>query len=284
MERQFTLSKPTSMLHGTGLHTGKASSVRLWPAPAGAGLVFRRADMPGFPDIPASVESVESTVRCVALARGGARVSTVEHILAACMMAGLDNAVISVEGDELPGADGSALPFLEMLESAELSEQDAPRRFIVPTGRVETGDAGHRIFSEPSGNPEIRFRFRGAPGYDGREAVFGPNGAVPRDVASARSFCYEDEVPALRAQGLGKGGNLDNVLVLRRDGTTVNEARGKDEPILHKLLDLVGDLALAGAPVRGRIMAEGTGHAGHVEFVRALLGAVNKKEAGKRDA
>ena len=132
MERQFTLTRPTTIFRGNGLHTGKQSAVRLWPAPAGTGLVFRRSDLPGTPDIPALVGSVESTVRCVALAKGGARVSTVEHVLAACSLAGLDNAVISVEGEELPAGDGSALPFLEMVEAAGLTEQGGGPQFRVP--------------------------------------------------------------------------------------------------------------------------------------------------------
>lgn len=284
MEHQFTLTRPTTVLRGNGLHSGKQSSVRLWPAPAGTGLVFRRSDLPGSPDIPARVESVESTVRCVALARGGARVSTVEHVLAACALAGLDNAVIAVEGGELPAGDGSALPFLEMVEAAGLTEQGAMRGYLFPSRRIESGSGGSRVSAEPSSVPEIRFRFSDAGRYGGREAAWGPGGTDPREVASARTFCYEDEVPALRASGLGQGGSLDNVLVLRRDGSSLNEPRGESEPVRHKLLDLIGDLALAGAGVRARIIAEGTGHAAHVEFVRALVGASEKKEAGITNA
>ena len=284
MEHQFTLTRPTTILRGNGLHTGRQAAVRLWPAPAGTGLVFRRSDLPGTPDIPALFESVESTVRCVALAKGGARVSTVEHVLAACSLAGLDNAVISVEGEELPAGDGSALPFLEMVETAGLTEQGMARSFIYPARRIETGSGGARVSAEASNAPEIRFRFSDAGRYGGREVALGAGGISPREVASARTFCYEDEIEALRARGLGQGGSLENVLVLRRDGSSLNEPRGENEPVRHKLLDLLGDLALAGAGIRARIIAEGTGHAAHVEFVRALAGASEKKEAGITNA
>jgi UDP-3-O-acyl N-acetylglucosamine deacetylase len=284
MEHQFTLTRPTTILRGNGLHTGRQSAVRLWPAPAGTGLVFRRSDLPGTPDIPALVGSVESTVRCVALAKGGARVSTVEHVLAACSLSGLDNAVISVEGDELPAGDGSALLFLDMLEAAGLTEQGVARNYMFPARRIEAGAGGARVSADPSAPHEIRFRFSDGGKYGGREAVLGKGVNAAREVASARTFCYEDEIEALRAKGLGQGGSLDNVLVLRRDGSSVNEPRGEMEPVMHKLLDLIGDLALAGAPVRAGIIAEGTGHAQHVEFVRALVGASEKKEAGLTNA
>lgn len=284
MEHQFSLTRPTTVLRGNGLHTGKQASVRLWPAPAGTGLVFRRSDLAGSPDIPALVESVESTVRCVALTKGGARVSTVEHVLAACVLAGLDNAVIAVEGEELPAGDGSALPFLEMVETAGLTEQGEARSFIFPARRIESGSGGARVSAEPSTKPEIRFRFSDAGKYGGQEVALGVGGISVRDVACARTFCYEDEIEALRARGLGQGGSLENVLVLRRDGSSLNESRGDLEPVRHKLLDLIGDLALAGAGIRARIIAEGTGHAGHVEFVRALAGASEKMEVEKTNA
>lgn len=284
MEHQFTLTRPTTVFRGNGLHSGKQSAVRLWPAPAGSGLVFRRPDLPGSPDIPALVENVESTVRCVALASGASRVSTVEHVLAACVLAGLDNAVISVEGDELPAGDGSALPFLEMVEGAGLTEQDAPRRHIFPSRRVESGPGSARISAEPANAGEIRFRFSDAGKYGGKEAVLGTGAGAVHDIASARTFCYEDEVEALRARGLGQGGNLENVLVLRRDGSSLNEPRGELEPVRHKLLDLIGDLALAGAGIKARIIAEGTGHAVHIEFVRALAGASEKREVDASNA
>ena len=284
MVHQFTLTRPTTVFHGNGLHTGKQASVRLWPAPAGTGLVFRRSDLPGSPDIPARVESVESTVRCVALAKGGARISTVEHVLAACVLAGLDNTVISVEGGELPAGDGSALPFLEMVEAAGLTEQNAARPFIFPARRIESGSGSARISAEPGGAGEIRFRFSDAGKYGGKEAVLGAGVNAAHEIASARTFCYEDEIEALRAKGLGQGGSLENVLVLRRDGSSLNTPRGEMEPVRHKLLDLIGDLALAGASIKAGIIAEGTGHAIHVEFVKALAGASEKREVETTNA
>ncbi len=270
-ERQRTLVRPTAEVRGTALHSGKPAMVRLEPAPAGTGLVFRRIDAAGSPVIPALAENVASTTRSTSLAANGAKVGTVEHVLAACSLAGLVNAFIEAEGDEIPAADGSALVFYEMILRAGLAEQGEGRDSLAVSRKVAAGEPpGPSIMAEPAPEPEVRFKFRGGGALDGRVAVCGPGGLAPRDIAAARTFCYEDEVPSLLAGGLGRGGNADNVLVLRRDGSAVNSERGREEAVRHKLLDLVGDLALAGTRVVGRVTAEGTGHALHVEFVRAL--------------
>ncbi len=280
-ERQRTLAGRTQTLHGVGLHTGKPSSVILGPAAAGCGLVFQRADRPAAPDIPARVEYVVQTERCTTLAAGGVQVRTVEHLLAACALAGLDNAVLSVEGDELPAADGSAQPFLELIEHVGLVEQEEERAVCTLRERVEVpggGSQNWRMMAEPSDRLSLVFKFRGNGPLNGQEVSFTPGVDAPQAVSLARTFCFEEEIQALLKRGLGQGGNADNVLVLRSDGTSVNPPRVMQEPLRHKLLDLIGDFALAGVPIAARVVAEGTGHAAHVEFLRMLQPKLIKLE------
>jgi len=277
---QRTLAGRTQTLHGAGLHSGVRASVILGPAAAGRGLVFQRGDEIGGPDIPALVESVLPAPRCTALGAGSSRVRTVEHLLAACVFAGLDNAILAVEGEELPAADGSAADYLDLIEHVGLIDQGVPQaawRLAEAVELVDPEGGRWRMTAVPAEAPAFRFRFRGGGRLDGREAAWAP-GAPARETASARTFCFEREVAALRQAGLGLGGTLDNVLVLREDGTSVNAARGEDERVRHKLLDLVGDLALAGAPIRASILAEGTGHAAHAEFLRRLRPKLVKEE------
>lgn len=277
---QRTLAGRTQTLHGVGLHSGARASVILGPAAEGRGLVFQRGDEIGGPDIPAAVERVVPSPRCTALAAGSSRVRTVEHLLAACVFAGLDNAILAVEGEELPAADGSAAEYLDLIDHVGLIDQRVPLaswRLTEPVELADPDGGRWRITAVPARTPGFLFRFRGGGRLDGREAAWSPGGPA-RDIASARTFCFEREVAALRLAGLGQGGTLDNVLVLREDGTSVNAARGEDEPVRHKLLDLVGDLALAGAPIRAFITAEGTGHAAHAEFLRWLRPKLLKQE------
>lgn len=285
---QRTLAGRTQTIHGTGLHSGARSSVILGPAAAGQGLLFQRGDEPGGPDIPAVVERVLPAERCTLLAQGTSRVRTVEHLLAACVFAGVDNAVLTVEGEELPALDGSAAEYLDLIEHVGLITQDVPApawRLSGPCVLEDPVGGRWRISAVPAEAPAFVFRFRGGGRLDGREAAWRPGGPgsagdpATRRVAEARTFCFERDVAALHAAGLGLGGSLDNVLVLREDGSSVNASRGDDEPVRHKLLDLIGDLALAGAPMLATITAEGTGHAVHAEFLRRLRPTLVQQEA-----
>jgi len=284
---QTTLAARTKTLRGAGLHGGEPGSVTLAPGAPGTGLVFRRIDRPAWGDIAARVENLRETPRATALGYGPAEVRTVEHVLAAAVLAELDNAVIEVEGAEIPAADGSAAPFLDLILEAGLAGQDAPREVLVPPAPLEivggTG-AGWAIRLEPADEPSFTFRFRGGGSLDGVEAGFAPGRDDPRPVAFARTWCFEAEIQALLAKGLGRGGNAGTVLVISSDGAAVNPMRVPLEPVRHKLLDLIGDLALAGRPIGARVRAEGTGHAVHAEFLRrALPGMIRKEVSRNRD-
>lgn len=270
--RQRTLAGRTQTLHGAGLHSGAPCSVILAPGAVDTGLVFQRADEPGTPDIPATADRIVPAERCTALRTGTAEVRVVEHLLAACVLAGVDNALLLVEGGEVPAADGCAAAFLELIEHVGVIEQDAPRRIRTLTAPVELSDPkGWSIRAEAAAAPSFSFRFRGGGALDGREVSFDPGRDDARLVAGARTFCWESEIEALLARGLGRGGTMDNVLVLAADGRAVHGERMPGEAVRHKLLDLIGDFALAGGPVAARVTASGTGHAAHAAFLRALL-------------
>jgi UDP-3-O-acyl N-acetylglucosamine deacetylase len=285
--RQTTLAARTSTLRGSGLQAGEPGSVTLAPGAAGTGFVFRRVDRPGYDDIPARIENLRQVPRCTAIGKGPAEVRVVEHVLAACVLAGVDNALIEVEGPEVPAADGSAALFLEMIQAAGVAPLDAPRIVLEAPAPLEVvgglGD-GWAFRVEPAAACSYTFRFRGGGALAGATASFAPGRDDPRLVAPARTFCFEAEIAALLAAGLGRGGNIESVLVLSSEGVPVNAMRAPLEPVRHKLLDLIGDLALAGLPIRAGITAEGTGHAAHAEVLHRLLsGLVRKEESTYRD-
>jgi UDP-3-O-[3-hydroxymyristoyl] N-acetylglucosamine deacetylase len=278
---RMTLSGRTQMLHGVGLHSGERAAAMLGPGAPESGLIFQRADRPAAPDLPARWDRIVPADRCTALGGGPDGVAVVEHVLAACALAGLDDAVIQIEGPEPPAADGSALPFLELIDHVGLVAGPRPRTWLVPRERVEVRDGDRwRIMAEPADEPSFTFRYRGGGRLDGAEASWRPGRDDPRDVACARTFCFENEIAALRARGLGRGLNESSVLVLRADGSALNAERGALEAVRHKLLDLVGDLALAGGPLAARVVAEGTGHAAHARFLEALAPALVRRPGG----
>ncbi|HTW29103.1 MAG TPA: UDP-3-O-acyl-N-acetylglucosamine deacetylase [Acetobacteraceae bacterium] len=264
---------------GTGLHTGRRVSLTLRPAPAGSGIVFRRSDLGQ--EIVARHDWVTDARLCTALAdpaRPDARIGTVEHLMAALAGAGIDNLLAEIDGPELPILDGSAAPFLFLIECAGLQVQAAPRPVIEILRPV-------RVESE-AGFVELRPHAPGGSGLDlavsiefdapaiGRQALsLSLTPAVFRhQLASARTFTLATEVEQLRAAGLGRGGSLENAVVV--DGARVLNPAGLrmvDEFVRHKMLDVVGDLALAGAPISGRFLAHRPGHALTNALLRALF-------------
>jgi len=268
------------------MHGGRRAAAMIEPGPAGAGIIFRRAELKGAPLIPARPEMIVPSERCTAIGRAGVEVRTIEHVLAALSLAGVDNAIVNVMSDELPGMDGSALPFLDAISEAGSVEQEAERIQAVLTERAElSGDGTNpwRITADPAPELSFEFMFRGPGPLDGRAVSYRP-GDEAAGLAGARTFCYEREIKAIRAAGLGKGGSDENVLVLRDDGTFLNTARSEDEPVRHKLLDLIGDMRLAGTLPPARIMAEGSGHRANAEFIRIFITKIKKPEEPSANA
>ena len=265
---------------GIGVHSGRRISLTLLPAAAGHGVVFRRTDLGR--DIPATYNRVVDTKLCTTIGEGSARMGTIEHLMAALAGAGVDNVLIEVDGPEVPIMDGSAAPFSFLLECAGVASLDTPRKVIeiLRTVRVTEGPAfaefrpfenGTRI-GIPTLDLEISIDFaEAAIGCQNRTLRLTPEN-FREAVASARTFALAGDIDHMRELGLAKGGSLDNAIVV--DGSKVLNPGGlrmKDEFAAHKLLDAVGDLALAGASLHGRFVAHRPGHSLNNKLLKALF-------------
>jgi UDP-3-O-[3-hydroxymyristoyl] N-acetylglucosamine deacetylase len=258
---------------GIGLHTAVPVQVRLVPAPPDTGYVFRRLDLGGF-EIPATVESVAHCGYATTLMRTGVMLSTVEHLLAALRGLGVDNVFIEVDNLEVPIMDGSAEDFAEMIERAGIVEQPLARRALLVREKVAFEQGNRRISVEPADTYQIDCTIDFPHPMIGvqRLVVELSDGAFSRDIAAARTFGFTQEVEALRKANLIRGGSLDNAIVLTPDGM-LNQTglRFRDEFVRHKILDIVGDLALLGMPLLGRVTAERSGHIMHAGLMSKLL-------------
>jgi UDP-3-O-[3-hydroxymyristoyl] N-acetylglucosamine deacetylase len=266
-------------LSGIGLHSGAPVAMRLLPAAPDAGVRFRRTDVRGRnPEVPARWDAVSDTTLCTTVANeDGVTVATVEHLMAALAGAGVDNALVELDGPETPVADGSSAPFLDLIEDAGLIDQAAPRRIVRVQKRVEARDDGGAWCAlEPAESFSVEFEIDFASRAVGRrKAAFelGAEGAFARELASARTFGFERDVQRLWSMGLARGGSLENAVVIGADDRILNVGglRFDDECIRHKALDAVGDLYLAGAPIVGRFVGVRSGHALNNRLLRALF-------------
>ena len=284
-EMQHTLKRSIDCV-GVGLHSGSRAAIELRPAPAGTGIVFRRSDLAaGTVEIPARFDHVADTRLCTGLAgpsRPEIGVATVEHLMAALAGCGIDNAVIALDGPEVPALDGSAAPFVFLIDCAGIEAQPAARQCIeiLRSVRVTEGDAFAELApaADNASLAEASLMMSLAIDFDaaaiGRQTLsleLTP-AAFRRDLARARTFTLASEIAALQASGRALGGSLDNAVVV--DSARVLNPGGlrmPDEFVRHKLLDAVGDLALAGAPILGRFTAERSGHALNNRLLRALF-------------
>lgn len=261
---------------GVGIHTGKKVLLTLKPAPVGHGIVFRRTDLNPIVDLPANPLSVGDTSMSTTLVKDGARVSTIEHLMAAFAGLGIDNCLIELSSQEVPIMDGSSAPFVFLLQSAGIAEQDAPKRFIriLKPVRVEEGDKWASF--EPFNGFQIRFEIQfDHPAISSRhstaEVDFSSSSFV-REVSRARTFGFMRDFEALRERNLGLGGSMSNAIVLD-DYRILNDEglRYEDEFVKHKMLDAIGDLYLLGRGIVGRYHGFKSGHRLNNLLVRALL-------------
>ncbi len=262
---QHTLRK-TATLSGVGLHSGKPINMVLIPAEENHGIVFVRTDLPeGQNVIPALWDSVVDTQLCTVIGNAhGATVGTIEHLMSALRGCGVDNLIVEIDASEVPAMDGSAMPFVQLIEEVGTKAQDLPRRMIRVLREVTVEDGDKRVTLKP----EETCTFVGEIDFDhdqiGRQR-FGTqlvNGNFKHDIAEARTFGFFHEAEWLRSQGLGLGGSLDNAIILNTDGVmNPNGLRFKDEFIRHKLLDAIGDLYLAGGQILGLYDSVKAGHA-----------------------
>ena len=308
-QKQHTLKEAISF-EGVGLHTGELSRVVVQPAPENTGIVFVREDFSPSVEIPAQVDYVVDLMRSTTLGMGEVRIHTVEHLLAALVGMGVSNAHISVWGPEVPILDGSAKPFVEAIERVGLQPQKAEQQYYVIEEPVHYQDKqrGVDIAALPFEG------FRATVMVDYNSQVLGMQLATlvrwedfPTEVAPARTFCLLYELEELYHRGLIKGGTLDNAIVIVDRHYTQEELqrigglfgypdvemvpegvlnntplRFENEPARHKLMDLIGDLALLGAPLKGQIIAMRTGHAANIAFLRTLHKLIQKKKIIQR--
>lgn len=268
--RQTTLAR-TAAIDGVGIHTGKNVCLRLLPAPPDTGVVFRRLDARGI-EIPASPSQVTSLELATTLGRDDVSISTVEHLMAALYMGRVDNLVVEIDGPEIPILDGSSLPYCRLIEAAGLQVQTALRRILVVTQPVEVSVGGKWIRVSPYPGMRISYGLDYTLPAIGRQTVdvaIDPE-AFLRELASARTFALETDVRRLHQQGLGLGGRTDNCVIFDDRGPINTELRFADEPVRHKALDLIGDVALMGAPIWGHFEVEKGGHLLHFKLVEQL--------------
>ena len=273
--KQRTLAGPAAVC-GFGYWTGKDVTVEFRPAPPGCGITFVRGDLPAAPRIAASAAGRIEIPRRTALSCGSATVEMVEHILDALYGLEIDNCEVHVSGGEMPGCDGSALPFVEAIESAGIAEQAAGARRLVVTDVVRVGNDESWVEARPGKPGQLAVKYRLDYGSDspiGRQTIeltVSPD-SFRRELAPARTFLLEEEAQWLKSRGLGLRVTSRDLLVYGPTGPIDNELRFDDECVRHKALDLVGDLALAGCPIVGQIIAYKSGHRLNAELVKVLL-------------
>lgn len=271
MQKQRTLKTEISYT-GIGLHSGREVHATLKPAPEDTGIVFVRTDLPGAPQIHAKAENVTSTLRATTVEEDGHKVFTIEHLMSAFHAHRIDNAYVELDSEEPPVADGASLVFFELMAKAGIVEQAKDRKEIVI-------DKVYRIDDEKTG------RFVMVLPYDGFRVSFtslNPHKLIGvqyedfhideavyhKEIAPARTIAYEKEIQALREMGLGLGGSLENVIVYNDEGW-LNPLHFEDELVRHKILDVIGDLRLAGI-IRGHVIAAASGHALNTQLAKEI--------------
>ncbi len=310
--KQHTIKEPVTV-SGVGLHTGVTANMTFTPAPANHGIKFQRTDLPDEPIVDADVDYVVDLSRGTTIEHNGARVNTVEHTLAALVGLEIDNVLIKIDGPEPPILDGSSSMFIDAIEQVGTEEQNALRNFLEVNESIMYRDKDRDV--EIAALPLDDFRVTvmvdyNSPVLGSQHASLNDISDFKREIASSRTFCFLHELEMLHKNGLVKGGDLNNAIVVvdrvvkdeeleslaslfgkpkvevKKEGILNNiELRHRNEPARHKLLDVVGDLALVGRPIKGQILAARPGHAANVAFAKKLKKAMlaNKSTAPQYD-
>jgi UDP-3-O-[3-hydroxymyristoyl] N-acetylglucosamine deacetylase/3-hydroxyacyl-[acyl-carrier-protein] dehydratase len=280
-EFQHTVGK-TASLSGTALHTGDKVTLKLQPAPVDHGIKFKRKDLQDEPTIDARIENLKTVERATTIGEGSVRVHTVEHILAALSAMGVDNAVVEMDANEPPIGDGSAQPYVDLIKKAGVTPQEEPRKFfdVREPINVESKTGALIVLL-----PDNKFRISCTQaGPNNRFTQFLSVDVTPalfeREIAPARTFVYYEDVKPLMDKNLIKGGSLENAIVVRGDAVLSKEPlRFGDEFVRHKILDIIGDLALVGRRIRGHIVAVKTGHATNADLARSIAREQTRRSA-----
>ncbi len=279
MARQQTIARQISF-SGRGLHSGNESTVTFRPAPVDSGVVFYRTDLPARPAIPADIEHVVDISRGTTIGLNGIKVLTVEHVLAAIVGLGIDNIAVELDANELPVGDGSAKPFVDTLLRAGIVEQDAERIPAVIAEPVTYRNKDVTVTMLPADELRLSFTIDYPNRAIGTQylSVVVNDGTFATEIAPARTFCPLHEVEELQAQGLIKGGSLDNAIVIGNERILNESLRFEDEFVRHKILDLLGDLFLLGRTLQAHVIAIKSGHAAHIEFARRVREQLNRAD------
>ncbi len=308
---QRTLKRPIS-ISGVGLHSGVTASLTFRPAPVNYGIRFRRIDLPDQPEIPALVDLVVEVARGTTLKMGDVKIQTVEHVLAALVGLQIDNVILELDNIEPPICDGSAKPFAEALLKADFEVQDAPKNYLIidQTVRFTDESKGVDIVALPTDDYRITVMidYQNPALGSQHTGLFNLEKEFLHEFSPARTFCFLHEVESLHKRGLIRGGNLDNAIVILDEDLTEDKVRNitsrlgigealvmgqngilngkelrfKNEPARHKLLDMMGDLALIGVPFKAQILAARPGHASNVEFAKKIRKLYQQKALVKR--
>jgi len=309
--QQRTIKQPVSM-SGVGLHTGVTTTMTFKPAPEDFGIRFRRIDLGGAPEIPAVVDHVVDVARGTTIGIGEARVYTVEHVMAALVGLQIDNLIIELDNQEPPIGDGSAKPYVDMLLKAGFEKQNAPKDYLIIDQPVEYHNEakGVDIVALPTDDYRVTVMvdYHNPALGSQHSGLFNLEKEFINDFAPCRTFCFLHEVEMLHSQGLIKGGNLDNAIVIVDRDLNADEIKRittklgiqesvilgtngvinnrplhfKNEPARHKLLDLMGDLALIGVPYKAQILAARPGHASNIEFAKIVRKLYQQKKLVKK--
>lgn len=278
--KQKTVKGPVSF-SGIGVHTGCSVTLTFLPAKEGTGLVFERIDLPGKPRIPASIEYVVDTARSTNLGLGSVRVNTVEHVLAALYAAEIDNAILQISAGETPIGDGSSLPFVKMIEEAGVLQQEAQKPIFQITEPLYYSQGDIHLVAIPY--PEYRISYTlHYPKSEALKAQYTSHGITEesfrKEIAPCRTFALYDEISHLMDRGLIRGGSLENAVVIKDDVIFSKEGlKFPDEMARHKVLDMVGDLALVGFPIQAHIVAVKSGHQANTAFAKVIYNAFSRR-------
>ena len=278
VEKQRTIKKPISY-QGIALHTGFRAKLTFRPAEENSGISFRRTDLPGKPTVKACGTNVTEVMRGTTIEDGDCVVNTVEHVLAALVSQGVDNVMVDMDRPEPPIADGSSMPFIELIEEAGVIEQDAEREYFI-VDKPYYLEMDHAIINVV---PDDKFRISCTVKYDQSQldtqylTMEVTADSFKKELSEARTFCMYFELEYLMKAGLARGGSLDNANVIHGSTTLSKDGlRYPDEIVRHKMLDIVGDFCLLGRPMKGHIIAIKPGHPSNVTMVQQLLQEAKK--------
>ncbi len=275
MDRQHTILKAVS-LSGTGIHTGNKANITLRPAQSDSGINFIRVDLPDKPIVKASVENIldkSTAMRCSCIGKGDTHIYTVEHLLSALYACSIDNLIIEIDNNEVPGMDGSSQEFVNAIVQSGIKELDNPRQYYTVKEPVYVEDAASSLIVLPAQKLKVSYTLNYNHAFlkpDFMELEVTPE-IFKKEIIPARTFCLEEEAELLQKhQGLGKGANYNNTLVVGKNGVINNSLRYENEFTRHKILDMIGDLYLFGQPIIGNLIALKSGHTLNIKLLRKL--------------